>query len=82
MVRKKNMNIQATLEQLWTPWIMSTVVHKMILDDNGRDCAQKMVVVNFYRPPNDYVNSIQHLKFLLTSLKIQHQTSCILVQGD
>ena len=72
MVRGLNMNIQPTLEQLWTPWIMCTVIHKMYKDDDGNDTAQKLVVVNFYRPPNNYVDSLRHLKFLITSLKVQH----------
>ena len=78
LIKREGMNIQPTLELLWTPWLMVTVIHKV-----GADLRNyKLVALNYYQPPCNHQQSLTHLKFVLACLKERHRTTCIIASGD
>ena len=77
LFKKKQMNVQPTLEAFWSSNIMMAVVH--VADG---DTVKKIVVANYYRPPHCHYLSMSHLGMLLVSLKERHKSSCIIVSGD
>ena len=61
---------------------MTVVVHRLIISPERGEIAQKVVMINFYRPPTNFAISLRHLKFVIASLKQQHSSNCIMVCGD
>ena len=84
MTKHKDMNIQSSMELLWAPWLMVTVIHKAIKNIHRAVGAElrKVVCVNFYRPPKERQNALNHLRFIISSIKERHKTNCIIVSGD
>ena len=78
LTRYRGINLQGILELLWTPWMMITAIHKAV----GGDKMKKIICINFYRPPQQHHFPMVHLRFIISSIKEKHKSSCIIVCGD